>query len=211
MPVTPQMLQMRREKDCVALTAERKYYHVGRTFIKRSLRPSEWQTSPFKGTLHVPRQGRERALNEAAAMEYVATMTDVPVPKLLCSFEDDQAVYLVMEYVEGVSMHELNEEQRDVVPPFRVTRKTGQEHWDLTPSESEEFVFCHNDLSMQNTIVDPVSLKIRAIIDWEYSGFYPEFFERKFYERLGPSIALDGEEDDSDKMLVFLNARRVSL
>lgn len=62
---------------------------------------------------------------------------------------------------------------------------------------------------MQNTIVDPISLEIRAIIDWEYAGFYPAFFERKFYERLGPSVALEGEEDDSEKLLAFLNARHV--
>jgi hypothetical protein len=84
MPVTPQMLNSRREKGCIAITADRKYYHVGDTFVKRSLRPSEWQTNPLKGTLHVPRQGRERALNEAAAMKYIAQMTDIPIPKLYC-------------------------------------------------------------------------------------------------------------------------------
>ena len=60
---------------------------------------------------------------------------------------------------------------------------------------------------MQNVIVDPVSLKICAIIDWEYAGFYPDFFERKFYERLGPSVAMEGEADDSEKLLAFLNDR----
>lgn len=69
----------------------------------------------LQGTLHIPRQGRERALNEAAAMEYVATMTNIPIPKLHCSFEDDQAVYLIMEYVDGVGMDELNENQQGVV------------------------------------------------------------------------------------------------
>ena len=88
-----------------------------------------------------------------------------------------------------------------------MTRLTGREQWDLRSSESEEFVFCHNDLSMRNVIVDPVSLKICAILDWEYAGFYPDFFERKFFERLGPSIAMEGEADDSEKLLAFLNDR----
>lgn len=79
-----------------------------------------------------------------------------------------------------------------------MTYKFGKEHWRLRSSESEEFV------SIQNTIVDPVSLKIRAIIDWEYAGFYPAFFEREFYNRLGPSVALDGEEDDTEKLQDFL-------
>jgi len=90
-----------------------------------------------------------------------------------------------------------------------VTRKTAREHWDLKQSDSADFVFCHNDLSMQNVIVDPISLKIRAIIDWEYAGFYPEYFDTRFYKRLGPSIALEGEKDDSEELLDFLNSYQV--
>lgn len=115
MPITPQMLNAKREEGCFAITADRKYYHVGNTFIKRSLRPSEWQTNPLKGTLHIPRQGRERILNEAAAMRYIAMTTDIPVPRLYCSFEDDGAAYLVMEYIEGDSMAALNDDQRSIV------------------------------------------------------------------------------------------------
>jgi Ser/Thr protein kinase RdoA (MazF antagonist) len=81
----------------------------------------------------------------------------------------------------------------------------------LRPSGPDEFVFCHNDLSQQNVIVDPLSLKILAIIDWEYAGFYPEFFDRPFYKRLGPSIALDGEEDDTEKLLDFLLSHLVRI
>lgn len=70
-------------------------------------------------------------------------------------------------------------------------------------------MFCHNDLSQQNVIVNPESLKILAIIDWEYAGFYPEYFDRPFYKRLGPSMALDGEEDDTEKCLDFLRSHLV--
>ena len=115
MPVTPQMLQAKKEKDCIAITAERKYYHIGQTFVKRSLRPCEWQTSLSKGTLHIPRQGRERMLNEAAAIEFITKSTNLPVPKIYCSFEDDQAVYLIMEYIDGVSMEQLTEHEQSLV------------------------------------------------------------------------------------------------
>ena len=64
------MLNSNKEKGCFAVTAERKYYEVGRTFVKRSLRPREWQVT-FKGTIHMPRQGKERLLNEAGAMQFV--------------------------------------------------------------------------------------------------------------------------------------------
>ncbi|KND86416.1 hypothetical protein TOPH_08962 [Tolypocladium ophioglossoides CBS 100239] len=43
---------------------------------------------------------------------------------------------------------------------------------------------------------DPSTLRIKAIIDWEFGGFWPEWFERPFWKRPGPSVALEGEEDD---------------
>jgi serine/threonine protein kinase len=114
-PVTNQMLNAKREKDCVSVTTERKYFKVGKTWIKRSLRPSEWQTNPFAGTLLIPRFGMERLYNEAAAMEFIANQTNIPVPKLYGCVEDDGAVYLVMEYIEGVSMAKLSADERKIV------------------------------------------------------------------------------------------------
>lgn len=114
-PVTNQMLNARREKECVGLTNERKYFRVDGAWIKRSLRPSEWQTNPFAGTLFIPRFGNERILNETAAIRFIAEKTDIPVPKLYGCFEDDGAAYLVMEYVEGVTMNKLAAHQRTVV------------------------------------------------------------------------------------------------
>ena len=236
--ITNKMASSRREKDCFAITAERKYYHIGKTFVKRSLRPREWQVSQFRGTIHVPRQGNERLLNEAAAMQFVTEHTRIPVPVLHCAFADDDAVHLVMEYVEGVNMADLTEDEKHVVkqelaehleslhslrsstlggvsglliPPFRVLSKTYRDDWDLRPSETEEYVFCHNDLSQHNIIVDPKSLKINAIIDWEYAGFFPKHFEFPFWERLGPSAAINGEKDDSEELLAWLMSQQVFL
>lgn len=66
---------------------------------------------------------------------------------------------------------------------------------------SEDLVFCHNDLSMHNIIVDPATLKIKAIIDWEYAGFFPTEFEGMFFRRPGPSVALEGEINDEKQLL----------
>ena len=79
--------------------------------------------------------------------------------------------------------------------------KSARQQWKMKPLESEDLVFCHNDLSTTNVIVDPVTLKVNAIIDWEYSGFYPEQFEGKFFMRIGPSVALDGEVNDEARLL----------
>lgn len=140
-------------------------------------------------------------------MQYIADNTTIPIPKLHCCFEDDDAVYLIMEYIEGVTMNDLSEEQRCIVqeelaghlatlhslrsktiggpsglvlPPYRVTLQSPRDAWMLRASESEEYVFCHNDLSQQNIIVDPQSLKILAIIDWNTLASIPNFSSAHF-------------------------------
>jgi thiamine kinase-like enzyme len=79
--------------------------------------------------------------------------------------------------------------------------KSGRQEWKMKPFESEELVFNHGDLSTYNVIVDPVTLKVKAVIDWEYAGFYPAQFEGNFFERVGPSVAQKGEENDEDRLL----------
>lgn len=115
-PVTNQSLNATRESNCVGITSERKYYVVDqKTFVKRTLAPIEWQINPNTGNLVVPRYSRERALNEAASMKFIADNTNIPVPELYCVFEDRGAVYLVMEYIKGVRMDSLDPEERKVV------------------------------------------------------------------------------------------------
>lgn len=236
MPITNKMANAQKEQNCFAVTAERKYYHVKKTFIKRSLRPSEWQISPFKGTIHVPRLGIERILNEAAALTYVKENSAIPVPTLHACFEDDQSAYIVTSYVDGVSMSSLTDHQKalvtqeleahirslhslrgprlggasgHVILPYRMLQKTFKDDWNLQTSSTAEYVFCHNDLSQQNVIVNPETLKIAAIIHWEYAGFFPEEFDVPFYKRLGPSVAINGVEDDTEKFISFIKDHQV--
>ncbi|EFY87614.1 hypothetical protein MAC_06326 [Metarhizium acridum CQMa 102] len=248
-PTTPAMLNARREKDCVGITHERKYYSLNGSFVKRSLRPSEWQHNPFAGTLSIPRFGNERLLNEAAALRFIADNTDIPVPKLYGCFEDDNAIYLVTELIDGVKMADLEPEQRksvepelegyvnvlrglkssvwggpsgivssrvspfqflvltfsmQVIPPYRIMVESHRITWKMKPRESSDLVFCHNDFSAHNVIVDPVSLKVKAVLDWEYAGFYPQEFESEFFRRPGPSVALDGERNDVTQLLEIM-------
>lgn len=221
-----------KEEGSLAVTFERKYYQRGQIFTKRSLRPRKYRTGYRE--LHIPRVGKERLMNEAMSLRYIREMTNIPVPTVYCDFEDDQAYYLMIEYVDGVGMSELRDWQKTtvleelhqhlttlknlrskhiggpsgiVVPPYRVTRSTENDDWALQSSETDKYIFCHNDLSQQNIIVDPETLKIEAIIDWEYSGFYPDFFEAPFCTRLGPSVAIQGEVDDTPRLLDFLISR----
>ncbi|KAI3317219.1 kinase-like protein [Xylariaceae sp. AK1471] len=220
------------EERCFAVTFERKYYHRGGSFIKRTLRPREFRTG-YRG-LHIPRFRNESVMNEAESLRYIRCQTNIPVLRVHCDFEDEDAYYLVTEYVEGVSMSRLTDDQKAVVcdelqghlatlktltsnrlggpsgiviPPYRVLQHTEIDHWHLKPSDHNEYVFCHNDLSQHNIIVNPDTLKINAIIDWEYAGFYPARFEWPFYTRLGPSVAGIDEVDDSLELLEFLKSR----
>lgn len=61
--------------------------------------------------------------------------------------------------------------------------------WKSQSAENDIFVFCHCDLSQANIMVDPITLKILAIIDWEYSGYYPSSHEIPFYKSPKPSGA----------------------
>lgn len=62
-----------------------------------------------------------------------------------------------------------------VIPPRRFWGPKENRVW---PAKSSSlYVFCHGDLSRNNILVDPVSFKIRAIIDWESAGFYPKDWE----------------------------------
>ncbi|KAL8702001.1 MAG: hypothetical protein Q9201_004623 [Fulgogasparrea decipioides] len=228
---TNRLLVQKKEEDCIGISAERKYYHLPqtKTFVKRSLRPREWQVN-MQGLITVPRLGSERLRNEAVVLQYIKEHTSIPVPQVKAAFEDDDAFYLVMEYIGGVGMNELSDAQKAVVaneveehlktlhslrsrklggptgiiiPPYRAMVKTVRDDWKIEDAQSDDYVFCHNDLSQPNIIVDLETLRVNAILDWEYAGFYPASFERRFFERLGPSIALPGEQDDSDVIVDF--------
>ncbi|KAJ5249290.1 hypothetical protein N7468_000741 [Penicillium chermesinum] len=214
---------------CIGVTFERGYYHFDRIFIKRSLRPSEFKTS--QRGLHVPRLGKERLQNEAETLRFIQRKTNIPVPTVYGAFDMDDSYYLITEYIRGTPMSQLSDDEKEIVrdeisqhlatlrelksdtiggpagiviPPYRVMRRTDNDVWPKKSSQTTEYVFCHNDLSQPNIIVDPDTLKIRAIIDWEYAGFFPQYFEAPFYERLGPSVPIGGEKDDVDDLLEFL-------
>ncbi|KAK4146017.1 kinase-like domain-containing protein [Dichotomopilus funicola] len=233
MPVGPPTQGLTSEDGCTGTTHDRKYYRRGNAFIKRCLRAHEFIHSPHG--IHVPRFRKESLKNEADTLRFIRQHTDIPVPSVYCDFEDDDAYYLITEYIEGVSMAELPEHQKGlvitelegylaqlktlkssrlggpsgiVVPPYRVIDETEREDWSgLRQSEREEYVFCHNDCSQYNIIVNPETLKIAAIVDWEFGGFYPDSFEFPFWKRKGPSVAVDDEDDDTDALLAFLQSQ----
>jgi aminoglycoside phosphotransferase (APT) family kinase protein len=205
----------------------------GPVFIKRNLTPSEYGLTTLGRQLVVPYMCVERVKNEVAAIRYVQSLNiNIPTPNIRCAFEDHGRYYIITDIVPGVLMFKLPEEKKalvikelegyvaqmhtikskvmggflgDVIVPYRVGRAVPQDQFlKFREATTPEFVLCHNDLSQHNVIVDETTLKVNAILDWEYAGFFPPGFDAAFYLRPGASVALEGEEDDVPKLLEVL-------
>lgn len=223
--VTNQELNDRREPGCEVVLADKKYFHVGHWFMKRTLRKHEWQSISDGTVVIPPTTYPQRWKNDAAILRFLRKETNVPLPPAECTFEDDGAFYLQTQHVQGVGMNELTQEEKETVmrelrqhvatlqslqsdtpgvpgesllyPPQRVTSGRWKINSCWKPRVGKgDYFFCHNDLGQHNVIVDPDTLAIKAIIDWEFGGFWPAWFERPFWKRPGPSVILEGEYDD---------------
>lgn len=120
-------------------------------------------------------------------------------------FEDDGEFYHLTETVKGVSMSALKNivVKRELAgyvemikrirsdkpgvpgeellcPPQRLMSGMWNVNSCWTPKGDGEYVLCHNnDLGQHN------------VYRLEFGGFWPEWFERNFWERKGPDCALD--------------------
>ncbi|KAI9749710.1 MAG: Calcineurin subunit B [Chaenotheca gracillima] len=211
-------------------THEREYAQYVDRFLKRSLRPEEYQRN-FLGQIHVPYDNKNRLANEAASLRYIKQMTNVPVPAVLDAYEQEGSFYLWTELVRGIPMKELSRPDQAVVmreveqhlltlhelhfgrvggpsgiisPPPRATSHFDVHHeWVSAPTAG--LVFCHNDLSQSNILVNPDDLKISGIIDWEFAGYYPSYFEAHFFRDPRPSGAQMRDLGDDLQLVDFLS------
>lgn len=172
----PRFLHDHREPGCIAVLADRKYFHVGKLFIKRTLRRHEWTELGHDFSVTPSAALPQRFRNDVAILQYLRERTNIPLPAFQCVFEDDGAMYLVTDFVEGVGMNKLSEEDRKVVekellrhvatlktlrsdrpgvpgeplmvPPQRVCAMDWGYHaaWQPRSDVRGDFVFCHNDL-----------------------------------------------------------------
>lgn len=61
----------------------------------------------------------------------------------------------------------------DVQPPWK-----GKKHWNTLPLRTAEYIFQHGDIAASNLIMDLQTLQVKALIDWEYAGYFPPGMER---------------------------------
>ncbi|MCJ1386665.1 hypothetical protein MMC17_009791 [Xylographa soralifera] len=191
--------------------------------LKRSLREDEYYVLS-DGERLVPPLVVERLKNEAACMEFIRAHTNIPIPKLLDAYEENGSYHLWIEFIDGVEMSTLTlVEQAELFPQNTSIELFRRSYWNPSPpcivhadylsqwkqqfSPDEKFVFCHSDLSQSNILVDRKTLRIAAIIDWEYGGFFPRDHELPFYKSPQHSgKQVNGKEFKSvvDKIIEFL-------
>lgn len=167
----------------------------------------------------------QRWKNDAAILRFLRRETNIPLPPAECTFEDDGAFHLQTQHVQGVGMNELTQEEKETamreLRQYVATLQSLRSDTPGVPGESllyppqwctsgrwkinscwkakdgkGGYVFCHNDLGQHSVIVDPDTLAMKAIIDREFGGFWPAWFERPFWKRPGPIVILEGEDDD---------------
>lgn len=60
-----------------------------------------------------------------------------------------------------------------VIPPGWVIESDEREAWQSRKSEEADFVFCHNDLTAYNILLNWRTLEVIALIHLEHSGYFP--------------------------------------
>lgn len=95
-----------------------------------------------------------------------------------------------------------------VYPPSIVLTEYPNRSWERITSKESKFVFCHNDLSGHNILVDPESYKIVGIVDWEYSGFFPRWFEEELWRENFNDRDLKRREAHVQRVYKFFQRQR---
>ncbi|KAL8701651.1 MAG: hypothetical protein Q9201_004783 [Fulgogasparrea decipioides] len=65
-----------------------------------------------------------------------------------------------------------------VLPPAWILEYDIRSQWDSKTSSKEEFIFIHGDLGPDNLFMDPSTLTVKCVIDWENSGYFPQQFQK---------------------------------
>lgn len=188
----------------------REYTKYRDKFVKRSLSPGEYNER-ISNPDHYSTVNMTRLKNEAECIEFIKMNTTIPVPEVVAAYERDGSFFLETKLIDGVLMRDLKpEEQLEVMPQIRkclqmlrglrsarlggpsgiifppqaiVSRPDGPKSWSQANISTSDLVFCHRDLSRSNIFFHPTTLRLVAIGDWEYGGFYPESLELPFFER----------------------------
>ncbi|KAL9100319.1 MAG: hypothetical protein Q9163_004298, partial [Psora crenata] len=130
-----------------------------------------------------------------------------PADKVTLKRNVDTFIYdTVLPELRKLRSRTLGQLSGIVFPPPRVSALDDRPSWPPKVSTTERYVYCHNDLAQQNIVVDPTTLQVMSLIDWEYSGFFPPEFEKPFW--LDPSGNGRVDEEESRRLVALLDDSR---
>ena len=86
----------------------------------------------------------------------------------------------------------------DSHPPWK-----GKGPWKTHQLEKAEYVFQHGDLAAHNILMDHQTLKVVALIDWEFAGYFPPGMER-WRDTLDEHTYIHRDDDVADDIAKFL-------
>lgn len=141
----------------------------------------------------------------------VDVMDELPPERrqLLMKNVDDYIYNIVLPQLASLRSRTLGQLSGVVVPPPRITSRDHRPVWQPKTSNLARYVYCHNDLSQQNIVVDPKTLQVTSIIDWEHSGFFPTEFEKQFWKYrfhwLNTQEDQEAKDKDSDRLIAMLD------
>jgi hypothetical protein len=106
-----------------------------------------------------------------------------------CKLCLEKGYYNALAFIQEIvlpQLVQLKSHQRDlegfVMPPQWLAadvRPGWKEHrWGTLPLDEAIYVFQHGDLASHNLIIDPQTLQVKALIDWEYAGYFLPGTER---------------------------------
>jgi hypothetical protein len=107
-----------------------------------------------------------------------------------CTTCENIATENVNAFVEGIVQPQLRRLTSTrmglngfVLPPPRIEQYDRRDTW--VPKQhvpgDDDYVFCHGDLSRSNIMIDPSTLEVAYIIDWEQAGYFPASLERPLW------------------------------
>ncbi|OAP63434.1 hypothetical protein AYL99_02661 [Fonsecaea erecta] len=189
------------------MVADRCYSYDDETFTKRDLveseRATDWQGLPVKTpwgsvrrqndhaalafvrdntTIPVPKILEFKSISEGTHQLKMERVYGTPLSKIRAGKEqatkvvDEDITQFVLPQLHSLRSRNVGSLAGSIIPPPRLWEEAESHQWTPWKSWSKRNVFVHNDLGQQNILVDD-NFKAVGIVDWEYSGFYPDDFE----------------------------------
>lgn len=108
--------------------------------------------------------------------------------KIPCETCHNKAYSNALEFIRNTALPQLanlKSQERGicgfVMPPqwlnYAAAPWKGYGPWKTRRSEKAQYTFQHGDLAAHNILINPQTLEVAALVDWEYAGFFPPGME----------------------------------